>query len=94
MCGLNYKLMSKKIDTGELRIIANSEAYPENMIGIRPEIPNKVKEILTQIILEMPIDPEGKKVLAGMNGMKIKQFIKPSKLTTDRTKELLNTAKM
>lgn len=94
MCGLNYKLMSKKIDTGELRIIANSEAYPENMIGIRPEIPNKVKNVLSQIILKMPNNEEGKKVLASMTGMKIKRFIQPTKSTTERTKELINTAKM
>lgn len=94
MCGLNYELMSKKVDMGELRIIATSEEYPENMFGIRPEISNKTRKVLTQIILGMPNDNEGKKVLAGMEGMKIKSFIKPSKLTIQRTKELINTAKM
>ncbi len=94
MCGLNYKLMSKKVDSGELRIIAKSEEYPENMIGIRPEIPKKVRKVLAQIILGMPNDNEGKKVLAAMQGMKIKSFVKPSKVTLQRTKELINTAKM
>lgn len=94
MCGLNYKLMSKKVSTGELKIIANSEEYPENMIGIRPEIETEIRERVAKIILGMVNDDEGKKVLAGMNGMKIKSFVKPSKVTIQRTKELINTAQM
>ncbi len=94
MCGLNYKLMSKKMDTGELKIIANSEKYPENMIGIRPEIGTKIRENITKAILEMANDKDGKKILADMSGMKIKSFIKPSNETIQRTKHLINTAKM
>jgi len=94
MCGLNYNLMSKKVSSGELKIIASSEEYPENMIGIRPEIATEIRDRVAKIILDMVNDDEGKKVLAGMNGMKIKSFVKPSKLTLQRTKELINTAKM
>ena len=94
MCGLNYNLMNKKLNTGELKIIANSEEYPENMIGIRPEIATEIRERIAKVILGMVNDDKGKKVLAGMNGMKIKSFVKPSKLTLQRTKELINTAKM
>lgn len=94
MCGLNYKLMSKKVDTGELKIIASSEDYPENMIGIRPEISKKTREKLSTIILGMNDDSEGKKILDGMKGMKIKSFIKPSEVTLQRTKELISTAEM
>lgn len=94
MCGLNYKLMSKKINTGELKVIANSEKYPENMIGIRPEISIKTRNILSKIILNMVNNEEGKKILKEMNGMKIKSFVKHSKVTIQRTKELINTAKM
>lgn len=94
MCGLNYKLMSKKINTGELKIIANSEKYPENMIGIRPEIAKEIRDRIAKIILDMPNDKDGKKILSAMNGMKIKSFVKPSNVTIQRTKELINTAQM
>jgi len=94
MCGLNYKLMSKKINTGELKVIANSEKYPENMIGIRPEIAKNIRERIANVILEMPNNKAGKKVLEGMNGMKIKSFVKPSQVTIQRTKELIKTAEM
>lgn len=94
MCGLNYKLMNKKINTGELKIIATSERYPENIIGIRPEIAASIREKISNVILGMPNDNEGKKVLMGMSGMKIKSFVKPSKITIQRTKELIKIAKM
>jgi phosphonate transport system substrate-binding protein len=94
MCGLNYKLMSKKTNTGELKVIAISEEYPENMIGIRPEVSATIREKITKIILNMANDKEGKKVLTGMNEMKIKSFVQPSQATMQRTKELINTAKM
>lgn len=94
MCGLNYKLMSKKVNTGELKIIAKSENYPENIIGVRPEIPLEIKNNISKIILNMVHDSEGRKVLASMRGMKIKAFNKPSKSTLQRTNELVNTAEM
>ena len=94
MCGLNYELMGKKVNTGELKIIANSEEYPENMIGIRPEIEPKIRESITKVILGMIDDEEGKKILANMKGMKIRSFVKPSKVTMQRTKALINKAKM
>ena len=94
MCGLNYKLMSKKINTGELKIIASSEDYPENIIGIRPGVSKSIKSKIADIIINMPNDDEGKKVLIGMKGMKIKSFVKPSNKTLQRTKELISTAKM
>lgn len=94
MCGLNYQLMSKKVNTGELKVIANSENYPENMIGVRSEIKPEIKTKIANIILSMPNDIEGKKVLAGMKGMKIQSFVKPSNITMQQTKKLISTAKM
>lgn len=94
MCGLNFKLMSKKVDTGELKIIATSEDYPENVIGARPEVATEIRDSIAKVIFGMSKDDEGKKILKGMNGMKIKNFVKPSNVTIQRTKELINTAKM
>lgn len=94
MCGLNYKLMGKKIDTGELKIIATSDDYPENVIGVRPEVPTKIKENIAKVILNMANDEEGKKVLAGMKGMKIKNFVEPTKATILQTEKLIKVAKI
>lgn len=75
MCGLNFGLMSKRVETGDLQVIAESSDYPENVIGGRadldPDLVNKVK----QIIVNMEKDKKGQEILKSMSKMKIKRFI-------------------
>lgn len=54
----------------------------------------EIRDSIAKVIFGMSKDDEGKKILKGMNGMKIKNFVKPSNVTIQRTKELINTAKM
>ena len=75
MCGLNFKLMSRKINTGELRAIAISDDYPENLIGARPEVSENIRNEFHDVIVNMQNDPQGREILAGMSGMKVKQFV-------------------
>ncbi len=37
MCGVNFRLMGEKVETGELKIIGVSDAYPENLIAARSD---------------------------------------------------------
>ena len=53
MCGVNYRLMSQKVDTGELRIIGASEAYPENLIAARPDLDPVLQNRIRTIIDDM-----------------------------------------
>lgn len=75
MCGLNYDLMSKKINTGELKVLFQSERYPENLIAVRVNLPEKLKNRLEHIIVSMPKDPEGRRVLEKMRNAKINRFV-------------------
>jgi len=75
MCGLNFDLMSKRIETGDLEVIAESDDYPENVIGIRADINKNVMEKLRKIIVNMDKDTEGKEILRSMSKMKIKRFV-------------------
>ena len=92
MCGVNYKLMSKKIETGELRVIAISDDYPENLIGARSDLPPKLVEQFRNQLLTMTEVPEGKILLGNMHSMKIKSFIKYDKTMEDMTRDLLKLA--
>lgn len=94
MCGLNYKLMSNKLNTKELKIIARSEDYPENVLGVRPGIEVNKRKKISKVILKMINDQKGKEILANMKSMKISSFIKPTDKTVNRIESLLNTAKM
>lgn len=75
MCGINYKLMSKKIDTSELKVIAETDAYPETIIGARSGVSEDVRNKLKAVILGMMEDKKGKEILKGMRSMKINQFV-------------------
>lgn len=94
MCGVNYKLMSKKIETGELKVIAVSDPYPENVIGARNTLPAELQEKFRSIILDMPNDPNGKKVLRDMQSMKIQAFVEYDESSEAITKDLLKTGKL
>jgi len=94
MCGINYKLLSKKIDTSELKIIANTDDYPETLIGIRPGVPENIRKLLSESVLKMDSDDKGKLVLAKMRGMKINRFVAYDKMTEVIIRKLLFQANM
>lgn len=92
MCGVNYKLMGKKVDTGELRIISHSTPYPENVIAARSSLDNSVMEKFKKVVVSMPNSKAGQKVLTQMKSMKIKRFLAYDAKSEELTKELLNVA--
>ena len=92
MCGVNYRLMGKKVDTGELRIIGQSLPYPENVIAARSNIDPSIIKKIKNIIFSMPDNAEGQKVLQLMHGMKIKRFLPYDIKSEEITKELLSVA--
>lgn len=94
MCGINYKLISKKIDTSELKVIANTDDYPETLIGIRPSVPGHIRKLLSDSILKMELDAKGKVVLEKMKSMKINRFVNYDKKTEEIISKLLSEAKM
>ncbi len=75
MCGVNYKLMSKKIDTGELKIIGSSEPYAENVIGARAGLDPQLVKRVRDIIVNMEKTEAGRKTLQAMHSMKIARFL-------------------
>ncbi len=94
MCGVNYKLMSKKIETGDLRIIAESDGYPEGLIGARSSVPEKQVLQFRSVLLHMIKNPAGKAVLKDMQGMKIKAFVEYDETMEASTEKLLKTGRL
>ncbi len=89
MCGVNFRLMKKKIDTGELKTIAISDEYPENVIAVRIAMdPGRVKRF-RKVILDMPNSVSGRRVLENMYSMKIKRFVAYDAGIEQITKKLL-----
>lgn len=75
MCGVNFRLMKSKVDTGELKVLAVSDEYPENLIAARKNIHADLLKKFQQIIVNMPNTEKGAHVLEMMYGMKIQKFI-------------------
>jgi len=94
MCGVNFKLMSKKIETGELEIIAKSEQYPENVLGARSDLSEKQQQQFRDVLLKMPADPAGKSILENMHKMKIRAFVEYDEAAEFTTEKLLKTGKL
>ncbi|MFQ5643162.1 MAG: phosphate/phosphite/phosphonate ABC transporter substrate-binding protein [Thiogranum sp.] len=94
MCGVNYRLMSQKIDTGELRIIGASEAYPENLIAAHSNLDPALLERIRTVILDMEKTPAGSKVLEQMHSMKIRRFLPYDPASVSMTEKLLEEAQL
>lgn len=94
MCGVNFSLMSKKMDTGELKVIEVSDEYPENVIATRNTLNKSVVTKFQKVIVDMPNTKEGLAILKNMHGMKITKFIPYDPKIESLTKNLLKQAKL
>ncbi len=94
MCGVNFKLMSKKVNTGELVVIGMSDEYPENIIAARQNIAPMQLKKFQQVVANMPNTEQGRQVLEKMRDMKIIKFIPYDPVIEKITKKLLKQAKL
>lgn len=94
MCGVNYELMSVKINTGELKIIAVSDDYPENVVGARIDLPAKQMQAFQSALLGMGNNTEGMALLKGMRSMKIKNFVPYDDSMENITKKMLEASNL
>ena len=92
MCGVNFRLMGQKIDTGELRIIGKSSPYPESVVAARHDLAPELRDKIMKIIIAMSENQEGQKILQNMSGMKVKRFIPYDVQSELLTKQLLTVA--
>ena len=92
MCGVNYRLMSQKVNTGELKIIGVSAEYPENVIAARSELDRRTVDRFTTAVLSLETTPEGRAVLEQMRSMKVKRFLAYDAEVEQITRRLLAEA--
>lgn len=89
MCGVNYKLMSAKIDTGELKVLTVSNEYPENVIGARTGLSPKLIAKFRNTLLSIADKSDGRALLNTMHNMKIKSFVSYDESMEEITKSLI-----
>ncbi len=94
MCGVNFDLMNKKMDMGELKILAVSDPYPESIIAANPSLDAKTIARFTQAVIHMKGSPAGQRVLKNMQTLKIREFIPYDPAIEQLTERLLQQAKL
>lgn len=95
MCGLNFKLMSEKLNTGELKTISTSEDYAEDAIGANPAMDDELRQRITRAVTGMHDSEAGRKVFAGMRDLKVLKFVPyDANVTETVTRKLIREAKM
>ena len=75
MCGVNYRLMSEKVETEELVIIATTDDYAENLIAGRTGLDPDLRAQFAQIVTSMKSSEAGRSLLAAMRSSKILDFV-------------------
>ncbi len=94
MCGVNFKLMSLKINTGDLKIIGQSDPYPENVIGVRSDLDSGLIVKLIEVLVNMNNNSNGSKVLSTMRNMKIQEFVPYDEKIEEQIEMLMRQAKL
>jgi len=90
MCGVNYELMSHKIKTGDLKVIAVSDEYPENLIAARNDLSPELIIQFRRQLLALNETTDGKQLLDKMKSMKIKRFVRYDENMIDATQKLID----
>lgn len=94
MCGVNYKLMTKKVEMGELKVIAVTDDYAEDVIGARKGLDPDLVKRFQQILRDMDQTDAGKQIFKDMEDLKIQKFIAYDERIEDITRKLLREAKL
>ena len=90
MCEVNYEILSRRIDTGDLRFFDKTEAFPEAVMFTPRDVKSDIVIRFQQALLA---DNESRKqALNSLHNMKIGTFIPYDPSVEDRIKELSNQA--
>ena len=74
VCKNDYQLVSNKIDTGVLKIIALSDNYPESLVSASTKLNQSTREKLEFFILEMMQEKKGKEIIITILSKQLKEL--------------------
>lgn len=92
MCEVNYEILSKRIDTGDLRFFDKTDMFPEAVMFTPHDIKSDlVKRFQAALLAD---NDKRKSALKSLHGMKIGSFVKYDPAVQLRIKELIKQAGM
>lgn len=92
MCNVNYDILSKKIDTGDLRIFDKTDSFPEALMFTRLDPESDLVKQITHALIDDNSDRA--KALESLHKMKIHSFIAYDSKVEERTSALSKQAKL
>jgi ABC-type phosphate/phosphonate transport system substrate-binding protein len=92
VCNVMFNLLSRKIDTGDLKIIGESENFPESVIGANSKLPPSVIEKVKNTILGMKDSVEGQLAFDNLHKLKIGHFVPYHEESTQMIEKLKTDA--
>lgn len=90
MCDVSYGILSKKIDTGDLKFMDKTEDFPEALVFTPHNNENPLVKAFQKVLLEK--NPDKDSALKSLNGMKIGNFIAYDPVVEKRISELKKAA--
>ncbi len=94
MCGVNYEIISKKLDLQDIFVMQLTDEFPEGVIAARPGVNDQLKRQITEIIIDMSNNYAGRKALSRLRNTKIYDFIPYDPTIEARTQALLKKANL
>ncbi len=94
LCGVRYSLLGKREDLSNLKVIGESEAYPEHVLAARPDLDDSLSRRISRIVIGMYDDPDGRLVLEPMASMRISHFTTYDPSVEKVTEELFRKAEL
>lgn len=94
MCGVNYNILTKKLNMKELSILDSTDKFPEAVIAVNASISPAISKKLKNHIINMKESEQGRKALSMLNNIKIESFIEYDVNIENITKRLMKQAKL
>jgi len=92
MCEVNYDILSKKIDTGELKFFDKTDTFPEAVVFTRNGVDRKLVKRFQEVLLSD--SSEMKAALTPLRDMKIGGFVTYDPAVEKRIDELKDQGKL
>lgn len=94
MCGVNYDIITKKIDMKDIFVMELTDEFPEAVIAVKADMDESLKQLLISTITEMSTTYGGRQALIKLRNTKIHDFIVYDAAVENQTQQLMVKAKL
>lgn len=94
MCSVNYRILDRKLDLGELKIIGDTVSFPESMIAARPGLDPGLVSRVRDILLQLDGTDSGRRALQPLHDLKVGSFVEYDPAVEQAIEQLMQAAEL